>query len=199
MITLYYLTLFTWFQTVHSLFFFFQALSFSIEDCILNISWLVKILESSSHIVSKESTFVMHSLRIHNHCALRAYQKSKSIIAAILLIICCRNQFNFHRAFACSFKQLKLLQKYHEIIIWNKNPLNLYLLTTLIFFQELFVERMMERAMLVISTSKAEINPKKSVLLYRQLYIIHNILEYSDYLATVIPRSYSEEFRLVLW
>ncbi|XP_031571203.1 uncharacterized protein C12orf56-like [Actinia tenebrosa] len=60
---------------------------------------------------------------------------------------------------------------------------------------ETFVERMMERQLNIISTRRKHLSPKHAVLLYQQLYILQNIMDYSENMAASIPRSYAEEFR----
>lgn len=61
--------------------------------------------------------------------------------------------------------------------------------------QEKFVERMMDRQMKIISTRRKHLSPKHAVLLYHQLYLLQNIMDYSENMAASIPRSYAEEFR----
>ncbi|XP_032234671.1 uncharacterized protein C12orf56 [Nematostella vectensis] len=60
---------------------------------------------------------------------------------------------------------------------------------------EAFVKRMMDRQMSVVLSDRKPLSTKSAVLVYRQLYILHNLLEYSHPMASAIPRSYSEEFR----
>ena len=65
----------------------------------------------------------------------------------------------------------------------------------LFIFQKPFVERVMDRVTLLVSSTGRSLSPSKAVLLYKQLYVLKNFLEYSTVVANHIRVGYAEEFR----
>ena len=53
----------------------------------------------------------------------------------------------------------------------------------------------MERLTLLVSSSGRYLSPAEAVLLYRQLYLLNNFLEYGTVVANQIRVGYAEEFR----
>ena len=53
----------------------------------------------------------------------------------------------------------------------------------------------MERLTLLVSSSGGYLSPSEAVLLYRQLYVLKNFLEYGAVVANQIRVGYAEEFR----
>ena len=62
-------------------------------------------------------------------------------------------------------------------------------------FQKAFVERVMERLTSLVSSPDKYLSPVDAVLLYRQLYVLKNFLEYGTVVANQIRVGYAEEFR----
>lgn len=67
----------------------------------------------------------------------------------------------------------------------------------LFIFQKPFVERVMDRVTLLVLSTERCLSPSKAVLLYKQLYVLKNFLEYSTVIANHIRVGYAEEFRWV--
>ena len=67
----------------------------------------------------------------------------------------------------------------------------------LFIFQKPFVERVMDRVTLLVLSTERSLSPSKAVLLYKQLYVLKNFLEYSTVVANHIRVGYAEEFRWV--
>ena len=55
----------------------------------------------------------------------------------------------------------------------------------------------MDRVTLLVSSTERSLSPSKAVLLYKQLYVLKNFLEYSTVVANHIRVGYAEEFRWV--
>ena len=55
----------------------------------------------------------------------------------------------------------------------------------------------MDRVTLLVSSTERSLSPSKAVLLYKQLYVLKNFLEYSTVIANHIRVGYAEEFRWV--
>ena len=62
-------------------------------------------------------------------------------------------------------------------------------------FQTCFVQRVMERLTSLVLSSGRYLSPADAVLLYRQLYVLKNFLEYGTVVANQIRVGYAEEFR----
>lgn len=78
------------------------------------------------------------------------------------------------------------------------NVLNIFWLMKIVESQEqtkAFVERVMERLTSLVSSSGKHLSPADAVLLYRQLYVLKNFLEYGTVVANQIRVGYAEEFR----
>ena len=59
----------------------------------------------------------------------------------------------------------------------------------------MFVQRMMEQTQRLVSSRESVLLPQEAVLLYRQLSILKNFLEYSERISRHIRVGYVEEFR----
>lgn len=78
------------------------------------------------------------------------------------------------------------------------NVLNIYWLMKIVETQEqttCFVQRVMERLTSLVLSSGRYLSPADAVLLYRQLYVLKNFLEYGTVVANQIRVGYAEEFR----
>ncbi|KAJ7353843.1 hypothetical protein OS493_032118 [Desmophyllum pertusum] len=78
------------------------------------------------------------------------------------------------------------------------NVLNIFWLMKIVEAQEQtksFVQRLMERLTSLVSSSGKCLSPANAVLLYRQLYVLKNFLEYGTVVAKQIRVGYAEEFR----
>lgn len=53
----------------------------------------------------------------------------------------------------------------------------------------------MDRVTSLVSSTAKYLSPADAVLLYRQLYVLKNFLEYSAVVANLIRVGYAEEFR----
>ena len=62
-------------------------------------------------------------------------------------------------------------------------------------FQKAFVERVMDQLTSLVSSSDKYLSPADAVLLYQQLYVLKNFLEYGTVVANQIRVGYAEEFR----
>ncbi|XP_068758501.1 uncharacterized protein C12orf56-like [Montipora capricornis] len=78
------------------------------------------------------------------------------------------------------------------------NVLNIFWLMKILEAQEQtkpFVDRVMARLTSLVSSAEKYLCPSDAVLLYRQLFVLKNFLEYSTLVATHIQEGYAEEFR----
>lgn len=78
------------------------------------------------------------------------------------------------------------------------NVLNIFWLMRIVEAQgqtKAFVERVMVRLTSLVSSSDKYLSPVDAVLLYRQLYVLKNFLEYGTVVANQIRVDYAEEFR----
>ena len=57
----------------------------------------------------------------------------------------------------------------------------------------------MERLTSLVSSSGKSLSPANAVLLYRQLYVLKNFLEYGTAVANQIRVGYAEEFRYSIY
>jgi len=78
------------------------------------------------------------------------------------------------------------------------NVLNIYWLMKILESQEQtkpFVQQILERVTSLVSSADKSLSPPDAVLLYKQLYVLKNFLEYSAVVANHIRVGYAEEFR----
>ena len=80
---------------------------------------------------------------------------------------------------------------------WKETRNSFWSFSFLFIFQKPFVERVMDRVTLLVSSTERSLSPSKAVLLYKQLYVLKNFLEYSTVVANHIRVGYAEEFRWV--